>query len=80
MNDATAEHLIKQAEKLYIEAALMLTRLDRPMKRAVKLVLIDGISARTAATKVGRKRQNVYRALGKVRPKILEVKASVKSA
>lgn len=71
----TQEQLLAEAEALYVEAALMLTKLDKKMRRAVKLVLVDGHDVSVAAAMVKRPRQNVYRALDAVRPKLSEVKA-----
>lgn len=71
----TSEQLLAEAEALYIEAALMLTKLDKKMRRAVKLVLVDKHEVSVAAAMVKRPRQNVYRALEKLRPKLEEVKA-----
>lgn len=73
------EDLVARAERLYIEAALMLTRLDAKMRRAVLLVLAgdrngEKLSVAAAARRVGRHRNNVYRALAKARPKIELVK------
>lgn len=73
--ELTREQMLKRAEALYVEAALLLTRLDRKMQRAVKLVLVDGYKPVQAAAMVGRPRQNVHRALARVRERLAEVKA-----
>lgn len=74
-----SEQLVAKAERLYLEAALLMTRFDARMKRAVTLVLVGDkegrrLTAAQAARRVGRHRNNVYRALEKVKPKIELVK------
>lgn len=70
----TPDQMRKEAERLFLEAALTMTRLDRKMKKAVRLVLINGHTLTEAARLVARPRQNVYRAVNRVRPLIATVK------
>lgn len=73
--ELTPEDMARQANRLFVEAALMLTRLDRPMKRACKLVLLDGMQPVRAAERVKKPRQHVYRALLSVKAKLVIVKS-----
>lgn len=67
------EEAARAAQRLKIEAALLLTRLKRPMKRAVMLVMVEGLTPSEAARKVKKPRQFVYRALRVVGPKLKAV-------
>lgn len=71
----TSEELAREADRLYLDAALMLTNLSKPMRRAARLVLLSGIAPAAAARQVRKKRQNVNRALRTVESKLIEVKA-----
>jgi DNA-directed RNA polymerase specialized sigma24 family protein len=73
----TPEEMIRQARRLTVDAALKMTRLKPAMRRAVRLVECEGVEPHEAAKAVGRSRQNVYRALLVVRPKLALVMAEV---
>lgn len=70
----TPEQMAREADRLYLDAALMLTRLDAPMRRAVRLVILEGLSPVRAAERVHRPRQNVNRALRLVRGRLAQVR------
>lgn len=74
--ELTPEEARAQAERLFIEAAILMTRLARPMRRAVKLHLLHGYSVIEAAARVQRRRSNVYRALDRVEKNLAIVKAA----
>lgn len=70
-----------RARHLLVEAALDMTKLGRKLRRACMLVLVHGYSNAQAAQKVGglkHGRQNVYRALKKVQPKLAEIEKYAK--
>lgn len=71
----SADDMVRKAEGLYLDAAFMLTKLDAKMRKAVRLVILDNVAPADAARQVRRPRQNVYRALLRVRPKLAAVKA-----
>lgn len=71
-----------KARQLMVEAALDLTKLGRKLRRACILVLVHGYTNAEAASKIGGLkygRQNVYRALKKVQPKLLEIEQYAKN-
>lgn len=72
------EELLREAERLYLDAAFGLTKLDARMKKAVRLVMLEKLSLSDAALKVKRPRQNVYRAVARIKPLLDLVKASTK--
>jgi len=71
-----------RARHLVVEAALDMTKLSLKLRRACMLVLVHGYTNAEAAHKIGLPgnsgRQNVYRALKRLRPKLGEVEAHVK--
>lgn len=62
-----------RARALLLDAALDLTRLKGKMRWACRLVLLQGRTPSEAARRVSDHRQNVYKALLKVRAKMLIV-------
>lgn len=62
-----------RARRLLVSAALDLTRNNALMRRACILVLVHGYGPTRAAAKVKATRQNVARAVRRLRPKLLEV-------
>jgi len=68
-----------QAQKLLIEAALAMTRLRRPARKAVILVMLDGLTQPEAGRRVKMKKQAVNRALRIVRDRMKEVEAYFES-
>ena len=67
-----------RSRALIVSGALDMTRLKRKLRRACMLVLIEGYANHEAAKKVGVSRQNVYRALKRLKPKLAEVEAHVR--
>lgn len=69
----------QQAERLYIEAAILLHTKPRPhqIRRAVRLVLLRGYRPVDAAKVIGRPRQHVNRAVALIRKSVEEMKRSV---
>lgn len=66
----------ERARVLLLLVAFRLTRLDAKMRAACRLVIIKGRAPVDAARKVEVQRQNVSRALRKLRPKLAEVRAA----
>lgn len=64
-----------RARRLLVDAALNMTRMKRQMKRACRLVLVQGYRPAEAARIVRLHRQHVYRAIKSVEPKLAEVTA-----
>lgn len=62
-----------KARALLLTAALRMTRMDKEMRRACRLVILHGLTPVDAGIKVARQRQNVCRALRTLRPKLVEV-------
>lgn len=85
----TREQILREARKLQVEAALLCTKLDFPARRAAMLVLVGfddtgnqhrrwlekPLTLAEAARKVGKQKQNIYRALKRVKAKLAEVEA-----
>lgn len=69
----TYDNLPRDARRLLLDAALKMTNLEGKMRKAVRLVILDGMKPAHAAKRVSRNRANVARALSKVRPKLEEV-------
>ena len=70
----------REARRLTIRAALGMTRLKSPSRRAVLLVMLDGYTHAAAGKKTGLLRQNVNKALRIVEPKLKQVEAYILSA
>lgn len=66
-----------EGHRQLVEAALDLTRLKMPMRRACILVLVYGMRKSKAAALVGKPKQFVYRAMLILSPKLAEVKREV---
>lgn len=64
-----------QAQKMKLDAAFTMTRLKADMRRAVRLVLLDGLTQPAAGRRVGKPKQHVYRALLVVKPILAEIEA-----
>jgi len=71
-----------RARHLVVEAALDMTKLSAKLRRACMLVLVHGYTNAEAAHKIGLPgnsgRQNVFRALKRLKPKLAEVEAHIK--
>lgn len=68
-----------RAQLLLVTGALDMTKIKGALRRACLLVLVHGKTQAEAARQVKRKRQNVYRAIRKLEPKLAEVKSYVES-
>lgn len=64
-----------EAKRLLVDAALDMTRMKGPMRKACRLVLLDGVHQIKAAKMVKRDRRNVSRALATLKPRLAEVQA-----
>lgn len=63
----------RKARSLIVSAAADMARLRRKMRRACMLVILDRMSFAEAAREVDRPRQNVYRAMLKIKPHLAEI-------
>lgn len=72
--------LRRQAKRLMVEAALSLTRLSPRLRRAVKLVLLQGkgVSAAARDRRVRSDRRLVHRAVQRIKPKLALIRAQVR--
>lgn len=68
----------KQIRALIVSAALDLTRFSPNTRKAMELVLVDGMRQSDAARLCKMWRQDVYHALRRLRPKLNMVEAYVK--
>ena len=75
----TADEMLFEARRIQIRCALDMTHLGRAMRRACLLVLLEHVKVSSAAKRVRKPRQNVYRALIAVRPKLAEIEAYIKA-
>lgn len=66
-----------QVRRLIVAAALDYTRLRRKMRRACRLILLHGKRPAEAARIVGANRQDVHRAMIRVREKLREVESYI---
>lgn len=74
------DELMRKARRIMVDAAIAMTRLKGPMRRAVRLVLLEGKKPGEAARdrRVKRDRRVIHRALLKVRPKLAAVEEEVR--
>lgn len=75
--ELTPDERQRRGRELMLEAALDLTRLKKKMRRACRLVELQGKQSHEAAAIVGVPRQHVYRALLVLRPKLAVVEQHV---